>query len=689
MNTKTKLTALLMSILMVVAMIPAFAVTVSAAGNEASLSINGAAPVEYATFEEAWAEFEKQAKNTPCEIKLLADCVVTKGTTAWGAAWGNFIVGTSNSKPMTLTLDLNGYALIKDSTTPDGAFICVCYNGSQLTVKDSRPDAPHKYRTGDNGLLVLDEENGDITINGGVITGGVGKTSNSGKQPGAIQVASGKLIVEGGNFIGNTTTDETVGSVIHGYNYNGYGSSTVVISGGKFVGNAPASVSCITLGTYDAANSSITGGTFSNDLSEVANVKTTISADYKIELDSTTGWYNVKPLHSAVCSVNGVDYYSFADAIKNANADSGSTLKLLADCQTTQGANWYGENVKGNVTIDLNGFVLSPEAAHRVLYVTKDAVVTIIDSNPTAEHWYYESTETPGLYVLDDEGGDNGSNFMIPGGVITGGVALKDYMPQGTYLSPTTSGGGAITVRGGTLIINGGNIIGNKGNYSGAFHYDQMSGVGASIVINGGKILGNAATDNSGRLAWGNHIGSCNGVATAITPAVNGGTFSENVSVTGGLTSYMGVNNVAANTTLINGKTVYDVISASVKFVGAQQSIDKTQLRLIAMVKESAIVAGSTFAGFEVSKDGRAAVDLASNYYYTKLLAQEDGETAMTEITPAEGYVLIAVVITGIPTDQDITFTVTPTLSTMAEGELVNSATVEIKSAVAAVAWAN
>lgn len=72
---------------------------------------------------------------------------------------------------VNVTLDLNGYVL-RQGNTQEFPVIHV-YQGSTLTIQDSRPDAVHKFTADSTGLWKLDEENGDKTVNGGVITGSV------------------------------------------------------------------------------------------------------------------------------------------------------------------------------------------------------------------------------------------------------------------------------------------------------------------------------------------------------------------------------------------------------------------------------------------------------------------------------------------------------------------------------------
>lgn len=70
---------------------------------------------------------------------------------------------------VNVILDLNGYVLQQGSK--QGVPVIDVFQGSTLIIQDSRPEVPHKFKADSTGLWQLDEENGDKTVNGGVITG--------------------------------------------------------------------------------------------------------------------------------------------------------------------------------------------------------------------------------------------------------------------------------------------------------------------------------------------------------------------------------------------------------------------------------------------------------------------------------------------------------------------------------------
>ncbi len=130
-------------------------------------------------------------------------------------------------------------------------------------------------------------------------------------------------------------------------------------------------------------------------------------------------------------------------------------------------------------------------------------------------------------------------------------------------------------------------------------------------------------------------------------------------------------------------------------FRGAQRSKNVTNtegntysIRLIAEIRVEDIKA-DTYAGFKVANNGGETKGLAASKYYTKLLAQDPADaTVMKEVTPSEGYALIAIIIDNIPADAaQRTFTVTAytrnganetlarTANVVMEGELIKAVT--------------
>lgn len=103
---------------------------------------------------------------------------------------------------LAVTLDLNGYVLQQGNVRALVPVIQV-YQGSTLTIQDSRPEEPHKFTADSTGLWKLDDA-GDKTVNGGIITGSV----KTGLVLQAMNVNYPKFIAQctmnGGNIVGCT-----------------------------------------------------------------------------------------------------------------------------------------------------------------------------------------------------------------------------------------------------------------------------------------------------------------------------------------------------------------------------------------------------------------------------------------------------------------------------------------------------
>ncbi len=322
MNKQTKLMALILSVLMLLAMLPISATAEAlsnATGAAVSVTSESGETAYYATFEEAWT-----AAKTGDTIKLLANCVVNPASQhARGFQ--------SNNRD--LTVDLNGFVMSQASGTTTRFFHIK--QPSTLTIKDSNPTAVHKYtKDATTGLYVWDDTAGTIEIPGGAITGGYAGVSGSHTQRGgAIYLQGGCLKVEGGNFIGNRAIKEggVVATTAIWYDSDQTDwTPSIKISGGLFVGNATDNDDQDTFGgTYVTqatfakdsyapwTESYISGGIFSDALlggfngdNAVAGkgVKAIMSEGYSIV--AIAGDYGYSTLYAAraVVEVDGVSH---------------------------------------------------------------------------------------------------------------------------------------------------------------------------------------------------------------------------------------------------------------------------------------------------------------------------------------------------------------------------------------------
>ena len=149
-----------------------------------------------------------------------------------------------------LIIDLNGYVLKMTGIKVE--------NGVHLTIKDSRPDAEHKFTPNDDGLWVLDETNGTKTVKGGVIYGG------SAEKGGGVYVAGGgTFTMTGGNIVGCMATASAT--------FHARGGGVFVADSGTFNMSGGSITGCTTVGVYSYGGGIYNEGTMT--LSGTAEIR--------------------------------------------------------------------------------------------------------------------------------------------------------------------------------------------------------------------------------------------------------------------------------------------------------------------------------------------------------------------------------------------------------------------------------
>lgn len=153
-----------------------------------------------------------------------------------------------------LTIDLNGYVLKMTGIKVE--------NGVHLTIKDSRPDAEHKFTSNANGLWVLDEQNGTKTVKGGVIYGGTGSSIGTSVYGGGVYVeGGGQFTMEGGNIVGCTASAT----------FQARGGGVFVADRGTFTMSGGSIAGCTTVGGYSYGGGIYNEGTV--NLSGTAEIR--------------------------------------------------------------------------------------------------------------------------------------------------------------------------------------------------------------------------------------------------------------------------------------------------------------------------------------------------------------------------------------------------------------------------------
>lgn len=190
------------------------------------------------------------------------------------------------------------------------------------------------------------------------------------------------------------------------------------------------------------------------------------------------------------------------------------------------------------VTLDLNGYVLKMTGSGSVIILDNKSGITgdltLIDSNPTAEHKFKVNGAEP--WVLDNSGTE-----IVYGGIITGGTGSRIFFSNGVE-------GGGVIIGSGALTMNGGNIVGCIANRGGGLFLSD-----GSFTMNAGSIVG-CSTPN--RLTTGE---AYHGGIYAFGPMANRDTTGV-ITLTGGLIKNNGryaINAVYKTTIYANGGEVY------------------------------------------------------------------------------------------------------------------------------------
>lgn len=177
-----------------------------------------------------------------------------------------------------------------------------------------------------------------------------------------------------------------------------------------------------------------------------------------------------------------------------ANPSTLECVEITGETVLTEGTHFLCNNVKvtqtlviqGNVTLDLNGFVLQYEnsGANDSVIQVDSGTLTLMDSNPDAIHRFTKD-EATGLWTLDESQGTE----IIKGGVITGGNAGTDGCGGGVCVYPSAG-----------FVMQGGNIVGCTAKQGGGVYVanDYRTEALGRFTMEGSSIIGCVATDTSG-----------------------------------------------------------------------------------------------------------------------------------------------------------------------------------------------
>lgn len=205
--------------------------------------------------------------------------------------------------------------------------------------------------------------------------------------------------------------------------------------------------------------------------------------------------------------------------------------------------------IRGNVTLDLNGFVLKITGSGSVIKI-ESGTLTLVDSHPAAIHKFVK--EATGLWTLNENAGTE----IVKGGVITGGIG-REHSFSSVYGSISENGGGGVFInQDASFVMEGGNIVG----CSAVGEHSTAGGVlvarSASFVMKAGKIAGCTAARGGGV-----YVADRDGDYALGSFTMNGGTIEWCVAY--GSAAYDdggGVNNLGSFT--MNGGTIRNCTAA-------------------------------------------------------------------------------------------------------------------------------
>ena len=252
---------------------------------------------------------------------------------------------------------------------------------------------------------------------------------------------------------------------------------------------------------------------------------------------------------------------------------TGIAIELTEKTTLTAGEYYLCNNVnltqalviQGDVTLDLNGFVLNLTGSGSVIKV-ESGTLTLVDSHPAAIHKFNATND---LWSLQESGGGE----TVRGGIITGGNAGYN------------DGGGVYVCPGAELVMQGGSIVGCGAKQGGGVYVadkNEAKTLGR-FTMEGGSIVWCVATDESysgGGVANHGDFTMTGGTIRSCTAAGHGG----------GICSVRQMS--------ISG-------SAAVTDCKAEGSYASSGAMLISPDSTyTAVVAGGTFDGNVVNSDG-------------------------------------------------------------------------------------
>ena len=430
----------------------------------------------------AWSNLTLQDSSptaTHTDASLPAGGVITGGNAAYG---GGVYVGSGGSMTM------NGGTIKKCSAecgggvaAADGSFTMTGGTIANCTATTSN----HTY--GGGGVYVA--SSATFTMNGGTIEncssktlgGGVFSTSNfsmsgnaiirgcSAKAGGGVRIDESSMTMNGGTIEACTSTNGTSDAVTITSNAsllaNGgivkgtvtFGSYSAInttstdsytkfynevtndgtISGGVYYGGIQNDSSGTVSGTYHTVSFNSNGGSGSVPTQWFVNTDKAPAlqpADPTRENSIFMGWYNgdakydfTQPVTSNITlTAKWVTTNVSTEAeLKEALNAGATSIKLVGDIKLSSTLDLTDKNI----TLDLNGYVLTGNIQLADTSASPQSILTLIDSRPTATH-SDKSLPVGGVVkgnITLTCGNGNASHLYANGGTVTGQTSLLSY----------------------------------------------------------------------------------------------------------------------------------------------------------------------------------------------------------------------------------------------------------------------
>lgn len=358
---------------------------------------------------------------------------------------GQFGLGVEQGGDLTITggkVEAGWYAVSGNGTNDTQNSVINIQGGELISTADYAVYLP---------------QSGTTSISGGTIYGAAGGVS---MQRGTLNISGNALITSKGTGDTGDWGDGTGGQGCAALNVAAkYDDCAVSISGGTLTAEQEAVV--IATGAQYSADISITGGTFSSDVSKFVDSSSSIT-------QREDGSFVVEPLPAtdAVASIGNAYYKTLADAINAAKTNDTVTL-LQNFTHIAMPLITIPENK--NITLDLGGNTLTLQCADR---------------------FYDEANNSP-LYGYSLVALINHGNLTIQNGTITWATAVSGIANTGNLLIASSAkliNSYDNEYTGHSLIANFGGVVTTAGRLVSKSN-NGITTFGGVVKVSGGEIL--------------------------------------------------------------------------------------------------------------------------------------------------------------------------------------------------------